>query len=247
MEVGLYQAVVELGIPIDFVVGSSIGAVNGALITAGMSPADVTRQWRALRSRDVVGSRWQLLRLLTGAPSLFSNDRLRDLLRSRLPVGSFRELRIPLAIVATDLETGRAVVLKEGDLVEAILASTALPGLFPPVLWQDRKLVDGGLSNNVPLDLAVERGAERVIGMLCGCAMCLPGRPSLVSVLSQSFSLAMNARFRCDVRFYGPQVELHILEPCPGPDLELLNFDRAWMLIEPAYQHALRELGKRLS
>jgi len=246
VEVGLYRAVVELGIPIDFVVGSSIGAVNGALIAAGLSPADVAQQWRALRRRDVVGPRWQLLRLLTGAPSLFRSDRLRDLLRNQLPVRSFRDLRIPLAIVATDLETGRAVVLSDGDLVEAILASTALPGLFPPVLWKDRKLVDGGLSNNVPIDLAVERGAERVIGMLCGCAMCLPGRPSLVSVLSQSFSLAMNARFRCDVRFYAPQVKLHILEPCPGPDLELLDFDRAWELIEPAYQHALRKLQARI-
>jgi NTE family protein len=184
----------------------------------------------------------QFLRLLTGASSVFSNSSLRDLLRSRLPVRSFSELHIPLAIVTTDLETGGTVVLTEGDLIEAILASTALPGLFPPIPWQGRRLVDGGLSNNVPIDLAVERGAERVIGMLCGCAKSLPGRASFVTVLGQSFSLAINARYRCDVRMYRPRAELYILEPCLGPNLELLDFDRAWTLIEPAYQYALKEL-----
>ncbi len=242
VEVGLYQAVVELGIPIDFVVGSSIGAVNGALIAAGMSPAELVQHWTSLRTRDIVSSRWQLVRLLTGLSSVFSSQRLRDFLERRLPVRTFRDLRLPLFIVATDLETGEAVVLNEGDLIEAILASTALPGLFPPVSWHGRKLVDGALSNNVPIDLAVDQGAGRIVGMLCGCAKGLPPRPSLISVLSQSFSLAANARFRCDIRYYHSRVRLQVLEPCPGPDLELLDFDRAWTLIEPAYQHALREL-----
>jgi NTE family protein len=246
VEVGLYRAACELGIAVDFVLGSSIGAVNGALIAAGLSPPEIEARWRSLRTRNVIGSRWQLLRLLTGAASVFSNRRLRDLLLNILPVRCFEELRIPLAIVATDLESGKAVVLDRGDLVEAILASTALPGLFPPIVREGQMLVDGGLSNNVPIDLAVERGAERIIGMLCGCAKGLTGRPGLVSVLSQSFSLATNARFRCDVRHYQDQTDLLILEPCPGPDLELLDFDRSWTLIEPAYQHALLELARRL-
>lgn len=243
----MYRAAFELGIRVDFVLGSSIGAVNGALIAAGLSPLEIEARWRSLRTRDVIGSCWQLFRLLTGTSSVFSNHSMRELLRNVLPVRCFEELRIPLVIVATDLESGEAVVLDGGDLVEAILASTALPGLFPPIDRGGRMLVDGGLLDNVPIDLAVERGAERIIGMLCGCAKGLPGRPGLVSVLSQSFSLATNARFRCDVRHYQHRVELHILEPCPGPDLELLDFDRSRTLIEPAYQHALRELARRLA
>ncbi len=242
--VGLYRALVELGIRIDLIVSSSIGAVNGALIAAGLSPKELEDCWRALRTTDVVGSRWQFLRLLTGAPSAFSNKSLRDLLQRVLPVRSFGALRIPLAIVATDLETGETVVLTEGDLSQAILASTALPGLFPPMSWQGRRLVDGGLSNNVPIDLAIERGAQRVIGMLCGCAKGLPANVNFITVLGQSFSLALNARYRCDARMYQPQAQLHILEPCLGINLELLDFDRAWTLIEPAYQYAFRELGR---
>ncbi|MBI3669670.1 MAG: patatin-like phospholipase family protein [Acidobacteria bacterium] len=172
---------------------------------------------------------------------------MRELLLNVLPARSFEELRIPLAIVATDLESGETLILDSGDLIEAILASTALPGLFPPIARGGRMTVDGGLSNNVPIDLAVERGAERIIGMLCGCAKGLPRRTNLVSVLSQLFSLATNARFRCDVQHYEHRVELHILESCPGPDLELLDFDRSWTLIEPAYQHAVRELQRRLA
>ncbi len=244
--VGLYRAVVELGIHIDLIVSSSIGAVNGALIAAGLSPRELEDHWRTLRTRDIVGSRWQFLRLLTGASSVFSNRSLRNLLRRRLPVRTFSELRVPLAIVATELEAGQTVVLTEGDLVDAILASTALPGLFPPIHWKGRRLVDGGLSNNVPIDLAVERGAQRVIGMLCGCAKALSPRANFVTVLGQSFSLAINARYRCDVRMYQPRAELHILEPCLGPSLELLDFDGAWTLIQPAYEYALRELGRRL-
>ncbi len=149
---------------------------------------------------------------------MFGNNNLRDLLRRRLPVRSFSELRIPLAIVGADLETVEAVVLTEGDLIEAILASTALPGLFPPIPLQGRRLVDGGLSNNVPIDLAIERGTERVIGMLCGCAKGLPARANFVTVLGQSFSLAINARYRCDVHMYQPRAELHILKPCLRPE-----------------------------
>jgi NTE family protein len=242
--VGLYKALVQLGIQLDFVVSSSIGAVTGAFIAAGMSPTELESHWKSLRTADVTGSRWQFLRLLTGAPSAFSDRPLRNLLRRILPVLSFSELRIPLAIVTTDLETGETIVLTEGDLIEAILASTALPGLFPPVAWRGRRLVDGGLSNNVPIDLAVEKGANQVIGMLCGCTKSLPGRANFVTILGQSFSLALNARYRCDVRMYKPQAQLHILEPCFDTSLDLLDFDHAAALIQPAYEYALDHLAQ---
>ncbi len=247
VEVGVYRALVELGVPVDLIVCSSIGAVNGALIAGGLSPGELEDCWRALRTRDVIGSRWQYLRLLTGASSVFSNRSLRKLLQERLPVRDFGELRIPLVIVGTDLETGDTVALSDGDLVEAILASTALPGFFPPISRRGQKLVDGGLSNNVPIDLAVARGADRVIGIACSCAKGLDGNLSLTSVLGQCFSLAINARLRCDLHLYRNLAELHILEPCLEPKLELLDFDNAWMLLEPAYQYAIQELRRRLA
>jgi NTE family protein len=242
--VGLYKALAELGIQIDFIVSSSIGAITGALIAAGMSPTELESHWKSLRTSDVIGSRWQFLRLLMGASSAYTNGSLRNLLRKVLPVRSFSELRTPLSIVTTDLETGETIVLTEGDLIEAILASTALPGLFPPIAWRGRRLVDGGLSNNVPIDLAIERGADRVIGMLCGCTRGLPARPNFVTVLGQSFSLALNARYRCDAQMYRPQAQLHILEPCFDSTLDLLDFDHAAALIQPAFKYALEHLRR---
>lgn len=247
VEAGLYRALAELGVRSDFVVGSSIGAVNGALIAAGLTPAQIEEHWRGLRTRDVLGPRWQAIRLLWGASSVYDNHRLRAFLQKTLPVPWFRQLRIPLYVVATDLKTGEAVVLEQGDLIEAILASAALPGLFPPVLWRGRQLVDGGLSDNVPIDVAVARGASRVIGILCGCGQLPWRRPGLISVLGQSFALALQARFRSDLRSYKDRVDVQILGPCPGSGLPLLDFDRAWTLIEPAYQHALKLLRRQTS
>lgn len=247
VEVGLYRALVELGITFDFVVGASIGAVNGALIAAGLTPAEMEERWRRLRTRDVLGPRWQAIRLLWGAPSVFHNHRLRAFLQETLPVPWFRQLRIPLYVVATDLKTGEAAVLDQGDLIEAILASTALPGVFPPMLWRGRQLIDGGLSDNVPIDVAVARGAGHVIGMLCGCGQVPWRHPSLVSILGQSFALALQARFRADLRFYKDRLDICILDPCPGSGLPLLDFDRASTLIEPAYEHALKLLRRQTS
>lgn len=246
VEVGLYRALVNLGVGFDFIVGSSIGAVNGALIASGLAPEEIERRWRGLRTRDIVGSRWQPARLLWGAQSVYSNRRLRALLRDILPVQKFQDLQIPLAIVATDFETGESVVLDKGDLIEAILASTAVPGLFPPIIREGQTLVDGGVTNNVPIDVAAKRGAERVIGILCHCAEG-PTAEGLAAVLTQSFSLALRAHFRCDLRFYENRLDVWILDPCPRACLPLFNFDRAWMLIEPAYKHALEELGRRIN
>ncbi len=245
VEVGLYRALTELGVSFDFVVGSSIGAVNGALIAAGLTPEEIARRWRRHRTRDIVGSRWQLVRLLWGAPSVYSNQRLRAFLRNILPVQKFEDLEIPLAIVATDFETGKSVVLDKGDLIEAILASTAVPGLFPPITREGQTLVDGGLSNNVPIDVAADRGADRVIGILCHCAESTRVG-GLVSVLTQSFSLALRAHFRCDLRFYRDRLDVWILDPCPRACLALFDFDRAWTLIEPAYEHACTQLGRQI-
>jgi NTE family protein len=245
VEVGLYRALVELGLRFDFVVGSSIGAVNGALIAAGLTPAEMEELWRGPKTRDVLGPAWQAMRLLWGAPSDYDNGRLRRFLQKTLPVSWFQQLKVPLYVVATDLKTGEAVVLSQGDLIESILASTALPGLFPPVLWRGRHLVDGGLSDNVPIEVAVARGAKRAIGILCGCGQMPWRRPGLISILGQSFALALQARFRADLRYYRDRVDIRILDPCPGRSLPLLDFDHAWELIEPAYEHALRQLKQQ--
>lgn len=144
IEVGLYRALVELGIEFDFIVGTSIGAVNGALIAAGLSPAELAERWRHIRTSDVLDFRRGWLRLLRNAPDLCDGWRTEQFIRRLLPFHTFMHLPRWLAIVATDLMTGEAVVLEWGDLVEAVLASIALPGLLPPRRYRGRWLIDGG-------------------------------------------------------------------------------------------------------
>jgi hypothetical protein len=109
LEVGFYRAVQELGLRIDFVVGSSIGALNGAYITAGMPATDLEKLWLGFRRRDAITWNWKGLLQPRSHPGLYTLDPLRELLRRTLPATRFEDLRIPLSIATTDLQLGTAV------------------------------------------------------------------------------------------------------------------------------------------
>ena len=108
LEVGFYRALRELGLPLDFIIGSSIGALNGAFIAGGMPPDDLAALWRGFRREH--GIRWNLRWLLgpRRRPGLFALDPLRDLLRRTLPATRFENLAVPFSIVTTDLQSGKA-------------------------------------------------------------------------------------------------------------------------------------------
>jgi NTE family protein len=165
LEVGLYRALVELGIPIDLIVGTSIGALNGAFIAAGTSPAELARIWRSVRPRELFRLNPAILWKLARADSLFTNTALRAFLERHLPVRRFEDLSIPLAVSATRLQTGEAIYFDHGDLIEPLLASIALPGIFPPIERDGYQLLDGGLADNVPITVAARQGATRAIFM----------------------------------------------------------------------------------
>lgn len=243
IEVGLYRALVELGIEFDFIVGTSIGAVNGALIAAGLSPADLEFRWRHISTADVLDFRRGWLRLLRNAPALCDGWRTEQFIRRVLPFHVFEHLPRKLAVVATDLLTGEAVVLERGDLVEAVLASIALPGLLPARRYRGRWLVDGGLSANLPVWVAHEMGARRVIAFPCQCM----SRPAEVprgalDILFHCVSLMIATQMRLQLDAVAGHLEAIILEGCPGLNLDPLDLDRAHELIEPAYRSARAQL-----
>lgn len=157
VQVGMLRALLEAGIVPDLVVGTSIGALNGAYLAGHAHVAGMTmlaELWESVQRQDVfpmhAGS---LTRGLLGhQPYLFDSLGLRGLLaRAELGFVRLEDAPIPLAVVATDLHTGDAVVLKEGDVIYALLASSAIPGVFPPVEWHGRTLVDGGVAANAPI------------------------------------------------------------------------------------------------
>ncbi len=132
VEVGLYRALVELEIPIDFVVGTSVGAINGAAIAAGVPPDALAGLWKDLRRRDLFRLNRELFWKLLWADSLYDHRPLRRFLERFLPAKRFEELRVPLIVTGTDFGTGQPVYWREGNLLDAILASVAMPGLFRP-------------------------------------------------------------------------------------------------------------------
>ncbi len=157
--VGVLKVLEEARIPIHMLAGTSMGGIVAAAYAAGHSPAEIEQFFRSLRLLDIAQRDRTGLGLL-GQGKIAG--RLREVLGGDL---TFDQLKLPLALVAVDLETGEEVIIREGSVVEGLLATSAVPVVFPPVRWQGRLLVDGGVLNNVPFDIARQMGADRVIAV----------------------------------------------------------------------------------
>jgi NTE family protein len=157
---GVLRVLCEHHVPIDYIAGTSAGALVGGALASGLPLSEIEKIGRALRWRDM--GRMTLSRL-----GVQSNARMEEFLRARLPVTRFEDLKIPFAAVATDLHSGSAVIMRdEGDLPFAIRASCAIPGWYVPVTdSQGRQLVDGGLVANIPSVAARSLGADIVIAV----------------------------------------------------------------------------------
>src|SRR5262245_37036462 len=163
----MLRALVERDLAPDFVVGASVGAINAAYYAGAPDPAGVERLaaiWTRIRRSDVfpVSMVQGLLGFLRGRNSLVDPSPLRALIARELPYARLEEARIPCRIVAADVLDGSEVVLSSGPAVEALLASAAIPGVFPPVELDGKHLIDGGVSSNTPLSTAIGLGAKRI-------------------------------------------------------------------------------------
>ncbi|MBL7064143.1 MAG: patatin-like phospholipase family protein [Anaerolineae bacterium] len=157
--IGVLKVLEEAQIPVHMVAGTSMGGVVAAAYAAGRSASEIEQSFRSLRLLDIVQRDRTGLGLL-GQDKMAS--RLREALGGDL---TFDQLKLDLALVAVDLETGEEIVIREGSVVEAALATAALPIVFPPVRWRGRMLIDGGVLNPVPFDTVRQMGADRVIAV----------------------------------------------------------------------------------
>ena len=181
---GVLQVLEQHRIPVSCIAGTSVGSILGAAYASGAPLARIIATCRTLKFRDI--GRWSVSRL-----GLASNHRLGDLIERVFDSQRFEDLRIPLAVVATDLNSGEPVVLTHGNLVDAIRASCAFPGLFEPVNIGTRCLADGGLVAPVPTVAARSLGAEFVLGVSVGIQDGHRGSPSNVfQVVARAVSAA---------------------------------------------------------
>ena len=159
--IGVLKVLEQADIPIDIIAGTSMGAFIGAMYAAGvpidhMEKAALEIDWRSMA---------RLLDPVLPTSGLTDSRKLVSFIAELLPARDFEDLNRPLAITATDINTGEAIIIKQGDLLEGLRAGLAFPGIFSPVRFGQRFLVDGGLCKPIPIDVARHLGADKVIGV----------------------------------------------------------------------------------
>ncbi|NOY70725.1 MAG: patatin-like phospholipase family protein [Deltaproteobacteria bacterium] len=237
IQVGMLKAVTSAGITPDFLVGASVGAINAAFFASDPSKKGALRLekiWKGIRRQDVfqVSAIAGALGFLSRSNHICSEKPLKRLIEKHLTFNRLEETHIPCHIVATDMFNGVEVSFSKGPAVDALLASSAIPGVFPPVKLGEHYLIDGGVTNNTPISVAVAKGAGRVIvfptGMSCGLKT--PPK-SIVEMAIQTLNLAVSHRLRFDMQKFGNSSEIIVLPVLCPLDVSIFNFSRTEELI----------------
>jgi len=240
-QVGMLTALAEAGVRPDLVVGTSVGALNGAWVAGEASLDELGAVWRALRRSDVFPA--NPLRGLLGfagqSDHLVGNAGLRRLLADHLRFDSLEDAAVPFHVVATDLLTGTGVLFSSGSAVDSILASAAIPGVLPPITIDERAYVDGGVVNNTPISHAVDDlGADTVWVLATGYSCALERAPrGALAVALHAATLVIHQRLSLDVERYADQVDLRVVPPLCPIAIAPTDFSHADDLILRAYEH----------
>ncbi|MFA5885150.1 MAG: patatin-like phospholipase family protein [Acidimicrobiia bacterium] len=250
VQVGMLHALADRGIRPDLVFGSSAGAINAAWVAGDPQldhVDDLAKIWIALRSREIFPVRplTGLLGFLGRRDSLVPPTGLRRLLERHVTFARLEDAPIPVAVIATEVTTGREVVLQRGSTVDAVLASAAIPAVFPPVTIDGRVLMDGGVVNNTPISNAVDAGATRIYVLPTGYACALTRAPmSALGMTLQAISLLIEQQLIRDVDEFQDRVDLRVIPPlCPQTVLPA-DFSHARELIDRARASAREWLDR---
>jgi NTE family protein len=221
VQAGMLQALTAHGVRPDLIIGSSVGAMNGAHY-AGVptveGAARLASIWRGLSRQDVFPfSLRTLLSVLWRRDFLISHEGLRKLVDDNLPYKNLEEAQIPIHIVTTNVVSGDSVVLSDGPATDAILASTSIPGAFEPIKYNGLYLADGAISNNTPIRTAIDKGATRLIILPTGyaCSSKEPPVGMLANVL-HAITLLVARQMTSDLEDMEPEIDYVVVPPlCP--------------------------------
>ena len=195
--IGVLKAFEEEGVPIHCISGTSIGALVAAYHAFGKTSDEIMKVGRELSFRKVAN--FTLRRR-----GMFTTDSIEQMIIRDLGDVNIEESKIPLAIVAADITTGEKVVFRKGNLAKAVCATVAVPGAYVPIVYQGRMLVDGGITENVPVSVLEEMGAGILVGIDLNGVKNYPYPKDVLGVLGNAFDIAIDLRTRdqlkaCDV------------------------------------------------
>ncbi len=240
-QVGMLRALAEVDVRPDLVVGTSVGALNGAMLADDPEHGveRLSELWPTIRKEQVFpGKAWRrLIGLRSRRTYLVESDALGDLVRSQLRASTFKQLALPFGAVTVDIATAEAVVITTGLVAPAIVASAAIPGVYAPVWRNGRNLYDGGLVANVPMRQALALGARSLVVLDCS----FPGRGwDLPDTLGDVFAFVLAVASRQQAALELPEVAKEVpVVYLPGPKRERINpldFSRTEALIAGAYE-----------
>jgi NTE family protein len=245
-QIGMLRALLERGIIPDVIIGTSAGALNGAAVATDptLEKLDkLEKVWLGLTGEHVFpgGAFKRVWNVLRRDDHLISSEGLEEVITRVELAATFAELRIPLRVVTADLNTGDEIIFVNGPLPPVLLASAALPGIFPPVELHGHTLVDGAVVNLVPISHALAGPVDRIFVLDVSDPMSERPIRSPLDVLLRSFAISRDLRFELELQWVPKDVQIVML-PQPPDDRDFFDFSGGEKLIEDAYTMAIAAL-----
>lgn len=244
-QVGMLRALLEAGIEPDVVLGVSVGALNGAMLAQHPGLDGVDRLDEVWRGRDFVHlfpkGRWH--RYFRRVPSVYDAKPLRELIAQHVTVADLGATKLPLEVLLADVETGEGVWFDHGPPVDLLYGSSAIPGIFPPLVLDGRRYVDGGMVDPNPLLRALVHEPTRIVLLVCGTlrsTFFTSDRPFLT--LMRSYDLRELALARLERASIPEGIDTIVLECEQAATIDVLDFSKGRTLLAAGYRAATRRL-----
>jgi NTE family protein len=238
--IGVIRALEQEKIPIDMIVGTSVGSLIGAIYASDANSFEL--EWTAFSLEKDQVFDYGILSAFTSM-GFAKGDKLEEFVKSKIPVANIEDLKLPFAAIATDLNRGTRVVLDHGSVAKAVHASSAIPGVFNPVDHQGKFLVDGGVVENLPSSVARERGADIVIAVDISENVINFNITNLIDVMLQSVTIMSSE----NVKYTRRNADV-LITPAVG-DVGMLDFSQKKRCMQAgieAAQKAMPDIKKKI-